>query len=52
MRLHDRVKDAARDAIDALFSDRSVGAEETLEDLRDIRAKIQELIECLEDDLK
>lgn len=41
---------AARDAIDALFSDRSVPQGKTYEDLNSLRMEIEELLDTLDAD--
>ena len=47
MSAHDKLVKQAYDAIDNLFSDRSVEREETKEDLQDLRAEIDIMIEAL-----
>jgi hypothetical protein len=46
----DRVQ-AAKDAINAVFSDTSVPQETTLESLRELRDELDIVVDCVEQDL-
>lgn len=49
---HDDLVKAARDAINAVFGDRSVPPETTVESLEDLAADIEANVTAIEDDLR
>jgi hypothetical protein len=49
---HNILRKAALDAIQAVFSDRSVSQRDTLHSLRDIRDDLEILIDAVESDLR